>query len=86
VASPPPTRGVQSIAEALRPAYRETVQQQHADPVDATVRIHTKQTAADLRSNKDLAPLVKKGELAVVSACYSLDTGRVEVLSGAPSA
>jgi carbonic anhydrase len=32
------------------------------------VRIHTKQTAADLRSDKDLAPLVKKGELAVVSA------------------
>jgi carbonic anhydrase len=29
---------------------------------------------------------VKKGELAVVSAHYSLDTGRVEVLSGAPSA
>ena len=77
---------LQSIAEALRPAYRETVKRQHADPVDAMVRIHTKQTAADLRTNKDLAPLVKKGDLAVVSAYYSLDTGRVEVLTGAPSA
>nr|WP_258198961.1 carbonic anhydrase [Streptomyces sp. A244] len=77
---------LQSIAEALRPAYRETVERQHADPVDAMVRIHTKQTAAGLRTDNDLAPLVKRGDLAVVSACYSLDTGRVEVLNGAPSA
>ncbi|MBB6078675.1 hypothetical protein HNR57_004617 [Streptomyces paradoxus] len=29
---------------------------------------------------------MKKGDLAVVSAYYSLDTGCVEVLAGAPSA
>ncbi|MFF7731900.1 carbonic anhydrase [Streptomyces sp. NPDC007984] len=77
---------LQSIAEALRPAYRETLRGKHADPVDAMVRIHSNQTAADLRTNRDLAPLVRKGELAVVSAYYSLDTGRVEVLNGAPAA
>ncbi|WKX12093.1 hypothetical protein [Streptomyces sp. NL15-2K] len=49
-------------------------------------RVHIKQTSADLRTNQDLAPLVRNGELAVVSAYYSLDTGRVEVLTGAPSA
>jgi carbonic anhydrase len=42
-------------------------------------------TATDLRSNHDLAPLVGKGALAVVGAYYSLDTGKVEVLTGAPS-
>jgi carbonic anhydrase len=77
---------LQAISDALRPAYRETTRGKHADPVDAMVRIHTKQTAAELRTNRDLAPLVKKGDLAVVSAYYSLDTGRVEVLTGAPSA
>ncbi|MET9760570.1 carbonic anhydrase [Streptomyces sp. NPDC006372] len=77
---------LRSIADALRPAYRETVRREHADPVDAMTRIHTDRTAAGLRANKDLAPMVKKGDLAVVSAYYSLDTGRVEVLSGAPSA
>ncbi|WP_328438066.1 carbonic anhydrase [Streptomyces sp. NBC_00444] len=77
---------LQSIAEALRPAYEVVSKEKHADPVDAMVRVHIKQTSADLRSNADLAPLVKKGELAVVSAYYSLDTGRVEVLTGAPSA
>ncbi|MFF6804474.1 carbonic anhydrase [Streptomyces sp. NPDC012616] len=77
---------LQAIAEALRPAYEQTEKTKHADPVDAMIRIHTKQTSADLRSNADLAPLVKKGDLAVVSAYYSLDTGRVEVLTGAPSA
>ncbi|MDX3387170.1 carbonic anhydrase [Streptomyces niveiscabiei] len=77
---------LQSIAEALRPAYEEVSRQKHADPVDAMIRVHTKQTSADLRTNADLAPLVKKGAVAVVSAYYSLDTGRVEVLTGAPSA
>ncbi|MBC9728503.1 carbonic anhydrase [Streptomyces sp. TRM68367] len=77
---------LQSIAEALRPAYREIANQKHADPVDAMTRVHVKQTAADLRSNADLSPLVRKGDLGVISAYYSLDTGRVDVLSGAPSA
>jgi carbonic anhydrase len=77
---------LQSIADALRPAYRETARTKHADPVDAMTRIHVNQTAAGLRTNKDLAPMVKKGDLAVVSAYYSLDTGRVDVLTGAPSA
>ncbi len=42
-------------------------------------------TADALRGNQDLAPLVGGGKLAVVSAFYSLDTGQVEVLNGAPS-
>lgn len=77
---------LQSIADALRPASKETVKEKHDDPVDAMTRIHVKQTSAALRSNRDLGPLVKKGSLAVVSAYYSLDSGRVEVLTGAPSA
>ncbi|EKX69104.1 carbonic anhydrase [Streptomyces ipomoeae] len=77
---------LQPIADALRPAYKETAKGKHADPVDAMIRIHSNRTAADLRSNAALAPLVKKGDLTVVSAYYSLDTGRVEVLNGAPKA
>ncbi|MDX3638791.1 carbonic anhydrase [Streptomyces sp. MB09-02B] len=75
---------LQAISEALRPAY-EATSKDSDDPVDAMIRVHVKQTSAGLRSNKDLAPLVRKGDLAVVSAYYSLDTGRVEVLTGAPS-
>ncbi|UUU19144.1 carbonic anhydrase [Streptomyces sp. DSM 40750] len=77
---------LQSIVEALRPAYKEVAKVKHADPVDAMIRAHANRTAADLRSNAALAPLVKKGELTVVSTYYSLDTGRVETLTGAPSA
>ncbi|MDX3645518.1 carbonic anhydrase [Streptomyces sp. MB09-02B] len=77
---------LQSIVEALRPAYKDIAKTKHADPVDAMIRAHANRTAADLRSNAALAPLVKKGDLSVVSAYYSLDTGRVETLTGAPSA
>ncbi|SDO97007.1 carbonic anhydrase [Streptomyces sp. cf386] len=77
---------LQSIVETLRPAYEAISKAKHADPVDAMIRVHAQQTAAGLRRSANLAPLVKKGDLAVVSAYYSLDTGQVEVLTGAPSA
>jgi carbonic anhydrase len=77
---------LQSIVETLRPAYQAISKEKHADPVDAMIRVHAQQTAAELRRSANLAPLVKKGALGVVSAYYSLDTGRVEVLSGAPAA
>lgn len=47
---------LQAVADAMKPAYDETAKDKHADPVDATVRIHTKQASAALRSNQDLAP------------------------------
>jgi carbonic anhydrase len=77
---------LQAIAEAVRPAYEAMAKGKHADPVDAMIRVHAQQTAAGLRTDPALAPLVKKGKLAVVSAYYSLDNGRVEVLDGAPAA
>jgi carbonic anhydrase len=77
---------LQSIVKTLRPAYRAAAKENAADPVDAMIRVHTKQTAAELRSTGNLAPLVKKGDVTVVSAYYSLETGKVEILEGAPTA
>ncbi|MFB6436445.1 carbonic anhydrase [Streptomyces sp. NPDC056411] len=76
---------LEAIVRALQPAYEQAVREGGSDPVDTMARAQVTLTAADLRSNQDLAPLVRKGALAVVGAYYSLDTGRVEVLSGAPS-
>ncbi|MFD9225453.1 carbonic anhydrase [Streptomyces sp. NPDC060064] len=76
---------LEAIAKALRPAYEQTVREGGADPVETMARAQVRLTADDLRSNEDLAPLVGKGALAVVGAYYSLDTGKVEVLTGAPS-
>lgn len=76
---------LEAIARALRPAYEQTVREGGDDPVDTMARAQVKLTAANLRSNRDLAPLVAKGSLAVVGAYYSLDSGKVEVLAGAPS-
>lgn len=76
---------LQAIVKALQPAYQQAVRQGGADPVETMARAQVTLTATDLRSNQDLAPLVKKGALAVVGAYYSLDTGKVEVLAGAPS-
>ncbi|MFB6779253.1 carbonic anhydrase [Streptomyces sp. NPDC056352] len=76
---------LEAIAKALRPAYEQAVREGGADPVETMARAQVTLTAADLRSNQDLAPLVAKGALAVVGAYYSLDTGKVDVLAGAPS-
>ncbi|MFF3915820.1 carbonic anhydrase [Streptomyces sp. NPDC001852] len=75
---------LQAIVKALQPAYKQAVKEGGADPVETMARAQVKLTATDLRSNQDLAPLVGKGALAVVGAYYSLDTGKVEVLAGAP--
>ena len=74
-----------AIAKALRPAYDQAVKEGGPDPVETMARAQVTLTAADLRSNQDLSPLVAKGALAVVGAYYSLDTGKVEVLAGTPS-
>ncbi|MCW7941345.1 carbonic anhydrase [Streptomyces hygroscopicus] len=76
---------LQAITKALQPAYKQAVREGGTDPVETMTRAQIKLTANKLRSNQDLAPLVRKGALAVVGAYYSLDTGAVEVLTGAPS-
>ncbi|MBT2448797.1 carbonic anhydrase [Streptomyces sp. ISL-43] len=76
---------LQAIATALVPAYDLTVNDPGTDPVDTMIRNQVKVTADELRANADLAPLVKKGSLAVIGAYYSLDTGEVEVLTGRPA-
>lgn len=76
---------LQAIVMALRPAYEQAVREGGADPVETMARAQVKLTATSLRSNEDLAPLVRKGSLAVVGTYYSLDTGKVEVLGGLPS-
>ncbi|MER5549098.1 carbonic anhydrase [Streptomyces sp. NPDC002589] len=76
---------LQAIVKALRPAYEQAVREGGADPVETMTRAQVKLTAGALRSNEDLAPLVRKGSLAVIGAYYSLDTGKVEVLGGTPS-
>ncbi|GAA2672123.1 carbonic anhydrase [Streptomyces lunalinharesii] len=76
---------LQSIALALKPAYEQAVRKGGADPVETMARAQVTLTSTALRSHADLAPLVKKGTLAVVGAYYWLDTGTVEVLDGAPS-
>ena len=76
---------LQAITHALRPAYEQAVRERSADPIETMARAQVKLTANALRGNRDLAPLVAKGDLAVVSAYYSLDTGQVEILNGAPA-
>ncbi|MET8295177.1 carbonic anhydrase [Streptomyces sp. NPDC005180] len=73
-----------ALSKALRPAYERTVEEGGPDPVDRMVRNQIRLTAEVLGGNADLAPLVRKGTLAVVGGYYSLDTGKVEILTSTP--
>ncbi len=75
---------LQSIVEALRPAYEATTREGSADPIETMTKHQVTLTADALRGNGDLGPLVTDKKLAVVAAYYSLDTGEVEVLNGTP--
>ncbi|WP_277607520.1 carbonic anhydrase [Streptomyces sp. W1SF4] len=77
---------LRAVQQALKPAYLQVAKEGGTgDPVDRMIRAQIKLTADDLRANADLAPLVRKGSLVVVGGYYSLDTGEVEVLTGAPA-
>ncbi|TGB18996.1 carbonic anhydrase [Streptomyces palmae] len=76
---------LQAIVRSLRPAYAQAVRKGGPDPVETMARVQVTLLTADLRSDGVLAPLVSRGSLAVVGAFYSLDTGKVEVLTSAPS-
>ncbi|MFI7129388.1 carbonic anhydrase [Nonomuraea sp. NPDC050153] len=63
---------LQRIVEALRPAYRSA-----RGDVDKMIRINTARTVAGLKAGKLLAPRVARGQLKIVGAYYSLDSGQV---------
>lgn len=73
-----------ALSKALRPAYEQALKEGGPDPVERMIRAQITLTADELRTNADLAPMVKEGALAVVGGYYSLDTGKVEILTGAP--
>jgi carbonic anhydrase len=68
---------IQSLVTAIRPAVEATV---HGD-LEATVKANVKDVGQALRSSTPiLKPKVDSGEVRVVGAYYSLDTGSVTFL------
>jgi carbonic anhydrase len=68
---------IQSLVTAIRPAVEATVK----DDLKATVEANVKDVVKALRSSTAiLKPKVESGEVRVVGAYYSLDTGAVNFL------
>jgi carbonic anhydrase len=68
---------IQSLVTAIRPAVEATVH----DNLEATVKTNVKDVVQALRSSTPvLKPKVDSGELRVIGAYYSLDTGAVSFL------
>ena len=66
-----------SLLNLIRPAV-ERAKGQPGDLIDNAVRINVENVVRQIRgSTPVLAPLVDRGQLTVVGAVYSLDTGRV---------
>ena len=74
------TGDIPNVLKAILPAVQET-KGQDGDPIDNAVRANARDIAKRLQSaGPIIAPLVQKGEVKVVPAYYSLDTGQVELL------
>jgi carbonic anhydrase len=74
------TGDIPDVLKAILPAVEET-KAQAGDPIDNAVRANARDVAKHLQSASPIiAPLVKSGEVKIVAAYYSLDTGRVELL------
>jgi carbonic anhydrase len=71
---------IQSIVDALRPAYAVAIRQQ-GDLVDNMVRAQTKLTVRRLRADPLLQEFIHKGKLRIAGAYYSLDTGVASIIA-----
>lgn len=81
------TAALQSIVEALEPAYRaarfeaaEAAGEGAAELPERMARAHTALTVQAMAKAEGIAPLIRSGALEVLGAHYSLDTGRVAIL------
>src|SRR5215475_10857095 len=74
------TGGIQDVLKAILPAVEET-KGQSGDPIDNAVRANARDIAKRLQSSGPIiTPRVQSGEVKIVAAYYSLDTGQVELL------
>ena len=71
---------VQSVVEALRPAY-DAARQQPGDLVDNVVRSHTRLTVESLVADPVLHELIQHKKLLVVGGYYSLESGEVHLIT-----
>jgi carbonic anhydrase len=75
------TGSIQDVLKAILPAVEET-KGQFGDPIDNAVRANARDIAKRLQSTGPIiAPRAQTGDVKVVAAYYSLDTGQVELLN-----
>src|SRR5215467_8654125 len=73
------TGDIPDVLKAILPAVEET-KGQSGDPIDNAVRENARDDAKRLQSTGPIiAPRVQSGEVKIVAAYYSLDTGQVEL-------
>jgi len=71
---------IPDVLKAILPAVEET-KGQSGDAIDNAVRANARDIAKRLQSTGPIiAPRVRSGEVKIVAAYYSLDTGQVELL------
>jgi carbonic anhydrase len=74
------TGDIPDVLRAILPAVEET-KAQAGNPIDNAVRANARDIAKRLQSaGAIIPPRVQSGEVKIVAAYYSLDTGQVELL------
>ena len=74
------TGDIPDVLKAISPAVEET-KGQSGDAIENAVRANARDIARRLKSSGPIiAPRVQSGEVKIVAAYYSLDTGQVELL------
>ena len=71
---------IQAIVDALRPAYNVAIKQS-GDLLDNMIRAQTKLTVGRIRHDPLIEEFIHRGELIVVGAYYSLNTGAVSIIA-----
>jgi carbonic anhydrase len=71
---------IQAIVDSLRPSYDVAIKQS-GDLLDNMIRAQTKLTVGRIRHDPLIEEFIHRGELIVVGAYYSLNTGSVSIIA-----
>lgn len=77
---------IHAFTDPITPVVAEA-KKDTKDPVDAAIRLNVKKVVGELQNSTPiLAAKAKDGSIQIVGAYYSLDTGKVTLLTGAHAA
>lgn len=73
-------KDIQAVADLIQPAVN-AVKQESGDPWENAIKANVRQSVAQIKKSSTIHQLINQDKLLVVGGFYSMDSGRVQILT-----